>query len=105
MVPTLLLTLATLLCASAAPAPERAPLFASSVSSEEATLYQPDGDDEGGDVVPGAESIDVREFAARQRKQAKLEVSRWRRQKLRRAGSISSRLSALSDSRSSRVDY
>ena len=59
-VPTLLLTLATLLCASAAPAPERAPLFASSVSSEEATLYQPDGDDEGGDVVPGEESIDVR---------------------------------------------
>ena len=103
-VPTLLLTLATLLCASAAPAPERAPLFAS-FSEEEATLYQPDGDDEGGDVVPGAESIDVREFAARQRKQAKLEVSRWRRQKLRRAGSISSRLSALSDSRSSRVDY
>ena len=58
-VPTLLLTLATLLCASAAPAPERAPLFAS-FSEEEATLYQPDGDDEGGDVVPGAESIDVR---------------------------------------------
>ena len=56
-VPTLLLTLATLLCASAAPAPERAPLFAS-FSEEEATLYQPDSDDEGGDVVPGAESID-----------------------------------------------
>ena len=58
-VPTLLLTLATLLCASAAPAPERAPLFAS-FSEEEATLYQPDGNDEGGDVVPGAESIDER---------------------------------------------
>ena len=30
------------------------------LSEEEATLYQPDGDDEGGDVVPGAESIDER---------------------------------------------
>ena len=54
-VPTLLLTLATLLCASAAPAPERAPLFAS-FSEEEATLYQPDGDEAA--MWSRAESID-----------------------------------------------
>ena len=45
------------------------------------------------------------EFAARQRKDAKLEVSRWRRQKLRRASSVSSRLSAMSSGRISRVVY
>ena len=45
------------------------------------------------------------EFAARQRKDAKLEVSRWRRQKLRRASSVSSRLSAMSSGRISSVVY
>jgi len=45
------------------------------------------------------------EFAARQRKDAKLEVSRWRRQKLSRASSVSSRLSAMSSGRISSVVY
>ena len=45
------------------------------------------------------------EFAARQRKQAKLEVSRWRRQKLSRASSVSSRLSAFGSGRINSVVY